>query len=116
MASFDDILNSLLEEVEKNPNVDITTIVGTKAEELGLDANVEEIVNANSLIERFDENYSQLVKEKEEEGVSTEAWMRKKIMASATEGNLSDEDKVKFFELLAEAGQKNNDETIDNLG
>lgn len=113
--SFDGILNALIEEYEKNPQVDVNDIAKTIAERGNLNFDGEEVAKVNDLVDSIDNSYNSLIKNKEESGVSTEAWMKMKIISAASEAGLDESDQEKALELIAEAMEKNNGETLKKI-
>lgn len=113
--TFDNILNTLLEEYERNPHEDINTLVQTAASQNGWATDAGEIEKTNELIGVFDKSYHDLINSKEDSGISTEAWMKKRIVAKASEVGLDEEDQTNVVEVIAEAIGINNNENLENI-
>lgn len=113
--TFDNILNTLLEEYERNPHEDINTLVQTAASQNGWATDAGEIEKTNELIGVFDKSYHDLINSKEDSGISTEVWMRKNIVKAASEAGLNDEGQANVVEIVTEAIEINNNETLENI-
>lgn len=113
--SFENILSTLLEEYERNPQEDINSLAQTIADQNKLIIDVDKLQQANKMIATFDKSYNDLVDEKGNRGISTEVWMRKNIVKAASEADLNDEDQARVLEIVAEAIEINNSEIIENI-
>ena len=113
--SFENILSTLLEEYEKNPQGDINSLARTVVDQNGLTTDVDKLIQTNEIIGAIDKSYNDLVKEKCNSGISTEVWMRKNIVKAASEADLNDEDQARVLEIVAEAIEINNSEIIENI-
>lgn len=113
--SFENILTTLLEEYEKNPQEDINSLAQTVASQNNLTIDSDELEQTNELIGEFDKSYNDLINEKYNKGISTEAWMRKNIVTIASDAGLSDEDQAKVVDIVAEVIEINNNENLENI-
>ena len=113
--SFENILSTLLEEYEKNPQGDINSLARTVVDQNGLTTDVDKLIQTNEIIGAIDKSYNDLVDEKGNRGISTEVWMRKNIVKAASEADLNDEDQARVLEIVAEAIETNNSEIIENI-
>lgn len=112
--SFNDILNALLEEYDKNPTADINDLGQMIAQKMNLQFNPDQDKEALELIDSFTSSYNDLINKKENKGVSTESWMKKKISESAAKAGLNGkEDEV--MNLIAQAIETNNNETLEKI-
>ena len=113
--SFENILSTLLEEYEKNPQEDINSLSQTVASQNNLTIDSDELELTNELIGEFDKSYNDLINEKYNKGISTEVWMRKNIVVIALDAGLSDEDQAKVVDVVAEVIEINNNENLENI-
>ena len=113
--SFENILSTLLEEYEKNPQGDINSLARTAVDQKGLTTDVDKLIQTNEIIGAIDKSYNDLVKEKCNSGISTEVWMRKNIVKAASEVGLNDEEQANVVEIVTEAIEINNNETLENI-
>lgn len=102
MNTFDSILDALLEEYNKNPQCDINEVVKDFAEKQGLRCNAEAVEEVNMVLDKMNEHYNDLLKKKEEEGISTSAWVSKKISDILEESDIDDATKEQFVENIAQ--------------
>lgn len=55
MKTFEELLFSLLQEVEQNPHADIDSLLVSKAREYGLsDEEIKEIIDSNAMVEHIE--------------------------------------------------------------
>lgn len=115
MTTFEEILNSLLEGLEMDPQADVNKLAGQKAAEMGLQCDAAKVEEVNGIIESIDSKYIELVKQKEESGISTQSWLRKSIMKTAAEHNMNEEEQTSFLESLAENKERELDDNLDKM-
>ena len=115
MATFEEILNSLLEGLEKDPQADVNELVQQKATEMGLKCDATKVEEVNGIIESIDSKFLELVKQKEGSGISTQSWLRKSIMKTAAEHNMNEEEQTSFLEYLAENKERELDDNLDKM-
>jgi hypothetical protein len=106
---------TLLEEYEKNPQGDINSLARTVVDQNGWTTDVDKLIQTNEIIGAIDKSYNDLVKEKCNSGISTEVWMRKNIVKAASEVGLNDEEQANVVEIVTEAIEINNNETLENI-
>lgn len=102
MNTFDSILDALLEEYNKNQQCDINEVVKDFADKQGLKCNAEAVEEVNMVLDKMNEHYNDLLKKKEEEGISTSAWVSKKISDILEESDIDDATKEQFVENIAQ--------------
>ena len=112
---YDTILNTLLEEYEKNPQVNINALAQKIAQQLNLKFEPSRLEEICKLLDSFNNSYNDLINEKENNGISTESWLKREIISSASNAGLSDEDQTKVLEVVGEAIAINSDETLKTL-
>ena len=115
MATFEEILTSLLKELEKNPQADVNNLVKQIAETLRLKCDAGKVEEVNGIIDGIDSKYLELVGQKEETGISTQSWLRKSILKTAAEHYMSEEEQTTFLESLAENFEQNIDDNLEKL-
>ena len=115
MATFEEIMTSLLTEMEKNPKADVNNLVKQIAETLRLKCDAGNVEEVNGIIDGIDSKYLELVGQKEETGISTQSWLRKSILKTAAEHNMSEEEQTTFLESLAENFEQNIDDNLEKL-
>ena len=115
MATFEEILTSLLKELEKNPQADVNNLVKQIAETLRLKCDAGNVEEVNGIIDGIDSKYLELVGQKEETGISTQSWLRKSILKTADEHNMSEEEQTTFLESLAKHFEQNIDDNLEKL-
>ena len=113
--SYEKILDNLLEEYEKNPNVDINTLAQSVAEKLGLKINLDELIETNNVIDSIHNAYGDLIHEKEDNGISTESWVKDRILSKYADAGLDEEDQITVIEAVTESIETNNNENLDQI-
>lgn len=79
MATYQEILRSLLEAVAENPNSNLEDLLTKKALEYGLsEKEIEDISSANSLIDKFESKNQELV-EARKRGATRESFLYDEI-------------------------------------
>lgn len=102
--NFEDILESLLEEFEKNPNQDIDVFIMNKAKELNFDGEqLTLLTETNMLLQKYDEANKDLQKFKEETGMSRSAWLTGSLEETFTKNGITGENLEKTMENLSES-------------
>ena len=114
MATFEEILNSLLEGLEKDPQADVNELARRIAAEMGLLCDETAVKDVNKTVEDIDSRYSELVKAKED-GVSTKQWLRKKIMQTASKHEMSENDQAVMLESLADMKERELNDNLDKI-
>lgn len=115
MATFEEILNRLLEQLEKDPQADVNELAEQKAVEMGLRCDAGKVEEVNGIIDSIDSKYLEIVKQKEESGISTQSWLRKSIMKTAAEHNMNEEEQTSFLESLADNKERELGDNLDKM-
>lgn len=113
--SYERILDNLLEEYENNPNVDINVLAQTVAEKLGLKINLDELNETNNIIDSIHNAYGDLIDEKEDNGISTESWVKYRILSKSADAGLDEENQIKVIESVTESIETNNNENLEQI-
>lgn len=114
MATFEEILDNLLEGLEKDSQADVNELARRVAAEMGLLCDETAVKDVNKTVEDIDSRYSELVKAKED-GVSTKQWLRKKIMQTASEHEMCEDEQVVMLESLADMKEKELNDNLDKI-
>ena len=115
MATFEEILDSLLKDLEKNPQADVNKLAEQSAAKLRLKCDAGKVKEVNGIIEGVDSRYLELVGQKEETGISTQSWLRKNVLKTAADHNMSEEEQASFLESLAEHIEHEIDDNLDRI-
>lgn len=115
MATFEEILDSLLKDLEKNPQADVNKLAEQKAAKMGLKCEAAKVEEVNGIIDSIDSKYLELVKQKEQSGISTQSWLRKSIMETAAEHNMNEEEQTSLMEYLAENKERELSDNLDKM-
>lgn len=113
--SYERILDNLLEEYENNPNVDINVLAQTVAEKLGLKINLDELNETNKIIDSIHDAYGDLIHAKEDNGISTESWVKDRILSQSAYAGLDEEDQIMVIEAVTESIETNNKENLEQI-
>lgn len=110
--TFDDILTSMLEQLEKNPDQDIDVLVKDECEKMGVSEEGKALLSdTNEYIDGFVEKMAALQKAKEE-GKSRKQWMLAE-MDRMLEGR-DEQEKAEIVSAISDAGENVNNETLTN--
>ena len=115
MATFEEILNSLLEGLEKDPQADVNNLAKQIAAKLRLKCDAGKVEEVNGIIDGIDSKYLELVEQKEGTGISTQSWLRKNVLKTAADHNMSEEEQASFLESLAEHIEHEIDDNLDRI-
>ena len=108
--SFEDILTSMLEQLENNPDQDIDVLVKDECEKMGVSEEGKALLSeTNEYIDGFAERMASLQKAKEE-GKSRKQWMLEE-MDRILEGR-DEQEKAEIVSAISDAGEKVNNETL----
>ena len=108
--TFDDILTSMLEQLENNPNQDIDVLVKDECEKMGVSEEGKALLSeTNEYIDGFAEKMAALQKAKEE-GKSRKQWMLAE-MDRIMEGR-DEQEKAEIVSAISDAGENVNNETL----
>ena len=109
--SFDEILTSMLEQLEKNPDQDIDVLVKGECEKMGVsEESMALLSETNEYIDGFAEKMTALQKAKEE-GKSRKQWMLEE-MDRILEGR-DEQEKAEIVSAISDAGENVNNETLN---
>ena len=110
--TFDDILTSMLEQLENNPDLDIDILVKDECEKMGVSEEGKALLSeANEYIDGFAEKMAALQTAKEE-GKSRKQWMLEE-MDRILEGR-KEQEKAEIVSAISDAGENVNNETLTN--
>lgn len=109
--SFDEILTSMLEQLENNPDQDIDVLVKGECEKMGVsEESMALLSETNEYIDGFAEKMTTLLKAKEE-GKSRKQWMLEE-MDRILEGR-DEQEKAEIVSAISDAGENVNNETLN---
>lgn len=109
--SFDEVLTSMLEQLENNPDQDIDVLVKGECEKMGVsEESMALLSETNEYIDGFAEKMTALQKAKEE-GKSRKQWMLKE-MDRILEGR-DEQEKAEIVSVISDAGENVNNETLN---
>ena len=107
---FDDILTSMLEQLENNPDQDIEVLVKDECEKMGVSEKGKALLSeTNEYIDGFAERMASLQKAKDE-GRSRKQWMLAE-MDRILEGR-DEQEKAEIVSAISDAGENVNNETL----
>lgn len=110
--TFEDILTSMLEQLENNPNQDIDVLVKDECEKMGVSEEGKALLSeTNEYIDGFVERMASLQKAKEN-GKSRKQWMLAE-MDRIMEGR-DEQEKAEIVSAISDAGENVNNETLTN--
>lgn len=108
--NFDEILTSMLEQLENNPDLDIDVLVKDECEKMGVSDEGKALLSeTNGYIDGFAERMASLQKAKEE-GRSRKQWMLEE-MDRILEGR-DEQEKAEIVSAISDAGENVNNETL----
>ena len=109
--SFDEVLTSMLEQLENNPDQDIDVLVKGECEKMGVsEESMALLSETNEYIDGFAEKMTALQKAKEE-GKSRKQWMLEE-MDRILEGR-DEQEKAEIVSAISDAGENVNNETLN---
>lgn len=110
--TFEDILTSMLEQLENNLNQDIDVLVKDECEKMGVSEEGKALLSeTNEYIDGFAERMASLQKAKEN-GKSRKQWMLAE-MDRILEGR-DEQEKAEIVSAISDAGENVNNETLTN--
>ena len=110
--TFEDILTSMLEQLENNPNQDIDVLVKDECEKMGVSEEGKALLSeTNEYIDGFAERMASLQKAKENVK-SRKQWMLAE-MDRIMEGR-DEQEKAEIVSAISDAGENVNNETLTN--
>ena len=108
--NFEDILTSMLEQLENNPDQDIDVLVKDECEKMGVSEEGKALLSeTNEYIDGFAERMASLQKAKDE-GRSRKQWMLAE-MDRILEGR-DEQEKAEIVSAISDAGENVNNETL----
>lgn len=108
--NFDEILTSMLEQLENNPDQDIDVLVKDECEKMGVSEEGKALLSeTNEYIDGFAERMASLQKAKEN-GKSRKQWMLEE-MDRILEGR-DEQEKAEIVSAISDAGENVNNETL----
>ena len=108
--SFDEILTSMLEQLDNNPDLDIDVLVKDECEKIGVSEEGKALLSeTNEYIDGFAEKMAALQKAKEE-GKSRKQWVLEE-MDRILDGR-DEKEKAEIVSAISDAGEKVNNETL----
>ena len=109
--NFEDILTSMLEQLENNPDQDIEVLVKGECEKMGVsEESMALLSETNEDIDGFAEKMAALQKAKDE-GKSRKQWMLEE-MDRILEGR-DEQEKAEIVSAISDAGENVNNETLN---
>ena len=110
LQTFDEILTSMLEQLENNPDQDVDVLVKDECEKMGVSEEGKALLSeTNEYIDGFAEKMAALQKAKEE-GRSRKQWMLEE-MDRILEGR-DEQEKADIVSAISDAGENVNNETL----
>lgn len=107
---FDDILTSMLEQLENNPDQDIDVLVKDECEKMGASEEGKALLSeTNKYIDGFAERMASLQKAKEN-GWSRKQWMLEEMDRILEERD--EQEKAEIVSAISDAGENVNNETL----
>ena len=108
--NFDEILTSMLEQLENNPDQNIDVLVNDECEKMGVSEEGKTLLSeTNEYIDCFAEKMAALQKAKEE-GKSRKQWMIAE-MDRILDGR-DEQEKAEIVFAISDAGENVNNETL----
>lgn len=108
--TFDEILTSMLEQLENNPDQDIDVLVKDECERMGVSKEGKALLSeTNEYIDGFAEKMAALQTAKED-GKSRKQWMLEE-MDRILEGR-DEQEKAEIVSAIPDAGENVNNETL----
>lgn len=110
--NFEDILTSMLERLDENPDQDVNALIKDECEKMGVsDEGKALLTETNEYIDGFAERMASLQKAKEN-GKSRKQWMLAE-MDRIMEGR-DEQEKAEIVSAISDAGENVNNETLTN--
>ena len=110
LQTFDEILTSMLEQLDNNPDLDIDVLVKDECEKMGVSDEGKALLSeTNGYIDGFAEKMAALQTAKED-GKSRKQWMLEE-MDRILEGR-DEQEKAEIISAISDAGENVNNETL----
>ena len=108
--NFEDILTSMLERLDENPDQDVNALIKDECEKMGVSDEGKALLSeTNEYIDGFAERMASLQKAKEE-GRSRKQWMLAE-MDRILDGR-DEQEKAEIVSAISDAGENVNNETL----
>lgn len=108
--NFDEILTSMLERLDENPNQDVNALIKDECKKMGVSEKGKALLSeTNEYIDGFAERMASLQKAKDE-GRSRKQWMLAE-MDRILEGR-DEQEKAEIVSAISDAGENVNNETL----
>ena len=110
--NFEDILTSMLERLDENPDQDVNDLVKDESEKMGVSEEGKALLSeTNEYIDGFAEKMAALQTAKED-GKSRKQWMLEE-MDRILKGR-DEQEKAEIVSAISDAGENVNNETLTN--
>lgn len=76
--TLNEIMDELLVEYEKNPNIPVEEMLKAKLEEKGLGASYSKLVKAMEYIDKIDDNM-QCIQTAHDDGIESSTWLKREL-------------------------------------
>lgn len=108
--NFEEILTSMLERLEENPNQDVNALIKDECEKMGVSEEGKALLaETNEYIDGFAERMASL-QEAKEDGKSRKQWMLEE-MDRILQGR-DEAEKAQIVSAISDAGENVNNETL----
>ena len=108
--NFEDILTSMLERLDENPDQDVNALIKDECEKMGVSDEGKALLSeTNEYIDGFAERMASLQKAKEE-GRSRKQWMLAEMDRILEERD--EQEKAEIVSAISDAGENVNNETL----
>ena len=110
--NFEDILTSMLEQLDENPDQDVNALIKDECEKMGVsEESMALLSETNEYIDGFAEKMAALQTAKED-GKSRKQWMLEE-MDRILEGR-DEQEKAEIVSAISDAGENVNNETLND--
>ena len=110
--NFEEILTSMLERLDENPDQDVNVLIQDECEKMGVsDGGKALLTETNEYIDAFAERMASLQKAKED-GKSRKQWMLEE-MDRIMDGR-DEAEKAQIASAISDAGENVNNDTLTN--
>ena len=108
--NFEDILTSMLERLDENPDQDVNALIKDECEKMGVsEESMALLSETNEYIDGFAEKMAALQKAKDE-GKSRKQWMLEEMDRILEERE--EQEKAEIVSAISDAGENVNNETL----
>lgn len=110
--NFEDILTSMLEQLDENPNQDVDTLIKDECEKMGVSEESKALLaETNEYIDGFAEKMASLQKAKEN-GKSRRQWFSEEL--DRTMEGRDEAEKAQIISTISDTIEKENDNALMN--